>query len=174
VEAIREDLQLAGTTSNAPLHLADAAPQNIESDIQIVENERDVLEQVQAAIHRLDEGTFGTCERFQRPIGEDRLQAIPYASHCIDCAQEAATSHKGQAMKLTGFEAIEFAEKEGLSLSKQADAIDNAAHNLTVAEAEAIAVENPELIWLVVPDEEASAKAATWNLKDTRLWRKGK
>ena len=57
-------------------------------------------------------------------------------------------------MKLTGFEAIEFAEKEGLQLGKRADAIDESAHNLTIAEAEAIAVENPELIWLVVPDEE--------------------
>lgn len=57
-------------------------------------------------------------------------------------------------MKLTGFEAIEFAEKEGLSLSKKADTIDNEAHNLSIAEAEAIAVEDPDLIWLIVPDEE--------------------
>jgi len=57
-------------------------------------------------------------------------------------------------MKLMGFEAIEFAEKEGLPLNKSADAIDNAAHTLSIAEAEAIATEDPDLIWLVVPDEE--------------------
>jgi hypothetical protein len=57
-------------------------------------------------------------------------------------------------MKLKGFEAIEFAEKEGLSLNKSADSIDESAHNLTIAEAEAIATEDPDLIWLLVPDEE--------------------
>lgn len=57
-------------------------------------------------------------------------------------------------MKLTGFEAIEFAEKEGLTLNKSADPIDPEAHGLTIAEAEAIATDNPERIWLVVPDEE--------------------
>jgi len=56
-------------------------------------------------------------------------------------------------MRLTGFEAIEYAEKEGLALNKSADAIDNAAHDLSIAEAEAIATEDPDLIWLVVPDE---------------------
>jgi hypothetical protein len=61
---------------------------------------------------------------------------------------------KGAAMKLVGFEAIEFAEKEGLALNKAADAIDDEAHNLSIAEAEAIATEDPDLIWLVVPDEE--------------------
>ena len=57
-------------------------------------------------------------------------------------------------MKLTGFEAIEFAEKEGLPLNKAADNIDEEVVGMTVAEAEAIAADNPELIWLVVPEEE--------------------
>jgi hypothetical protein len=57
-------------------------------------------------------------------------------------------------MKLTGFEAIEFAEKEGLPLNKAADSIDDALEGLSIGEAEAIATEDPDLIWLVVPDEE--------------------
>jgi len=56
-------------------------------------------------------------------------------------------------MKLRGFEAIQFAEQEGLALNKDADTIDQAATGLTVAEAEAIAVDSPELIWLEVPEE---------------------
>lgn len=55
-------------------------------------------------------------------------------------------------MRLTGFEAIEFAEKEGLTLNKAADHIDGEAIGLTVAEAEAIAADRPDLIWLVVPE----------------------
>ena len=56
--------------------------------------------------------------------------------------------------RLTGFEAIEYAEKEGLLLQKAPDAVDEGASNLAVAEAEAIAVEDPGLIWLDVPDEQ--------------------
>jgi hypothetical protein len=57
-------------------------------------------------------------------------------------------------MRLTGFEAIEFAEKEGLSLNKAPDSIDEGQAGLNVAEAEAIAADNPDLIWLEVPEDE--------------------
>ena len=53
-------------------------------------------------------------------------------------------------MKLTGFEAIEYAQQEGFALNKLADRIDGPAIGLTVAEAEAIATDRPELIWIEV------------------------
>lgn len=56
-------------------------------------------------------------------------------------------------MRLTGFEAIEFAEKEGYTLNKSADSIDEARCGLTIAEAEAIAAENADLVWLDVADD---------------------
>jgi hypothetical protein len=57
-------------------------------------------------------------------------------------------------MRLTGFEAIEFAEKAGLTLNKAADNIDSPAVGLSIAEAEAIADDRPELIWLEVDNDE--------------------
>lgn len=57
-------------------------------------------------------------------------------------------------MRLTGFEAIEFAEKAGLTLHKDADSIDEGADSLSIAEAEAIADEDPDLIWLEVSEDE--------------------
>jgi len=57
-------------------------------------------------------------------------------------------------MRLTGFDAIEYAEKEGLTLHKAANSIDEAAEGLTIAEAEAIADDDPELIWLDVPEDD--------------------
>jgi hypothetical protein len=57
-------------------------------------------------------------------------------------------------MRLTGFEAIEYAEREGLTLNKAADSIDGEALNLTVPEAEAIADTDPDSIWLEVPADE--------------------
>lgn len=57
-------------------------------------------------------------------------------------------------MRLTGFAAIEFAEKESLTLNKAADRIDEERSGLTIAEAEAIASDDPDLIWLDVPEDE--------------------
>jgi hypothetical protein len=55
-------------------------------------------------------------------------------------------------MRLTGFDAISYAEREGLSLNKSADPIDDARTGLSVAEAEAVASEDAHLIWVEVPD----------------------
>src|SRR4051812_30210743 len=57
-------------------------------------------------------------------------------------------------MRLYGFDAIEYAEKEGLALNKAADSIDDAVEGLTIAEAEAIADDRPELIWMEVSADE--------------------
>jgi len=89
VEAIREDLNPAGQVSNAPVHLADSAPENIETDIQVIETERGLLDEVQAALNRLDDGTFGKCESCGGAIGDERLDALPFASRCVHCAAAA-------------------------------------------------------------------------------------
>jgi len=57
-------------------------------------------------------------------------------------------------MRLTGFEAIEFAEKEGLMLHKKAGSIDEGADALTVAEAAAIAEDDPDAIWVEVAERD--------------------
>lgn len=86
VESIREDLSPAGQVSNAPVHLADTAAENIDSDIQVMEMERGLLEEVQAALHRIDDGTYGKCVECGGPIAHERLDALPYAARCIQCA----------------------------------------------------------------------------------------
>jgi DnaK suppressor protein len=61
---------------------------------QVFEQQRDLalrdrsmqhLALVEAAIARLDDGTYGTCVRCGRPIPEGRLEALPWAANCIDC-----------------------------------------------------------------------------------------
>ena len=44
------------------------------------------VEEVDAAVARVDAGTYGTCERCGRPIGDARLDALPAARRCIGCA----------------------------------------------------------------------------------------
>ena len=47
------------------------------------------LEQVNQALARLDAGEYGTCVECGEPIAEARLRALPYATLCIQCAEEA-------------------------------------------------------------------------------------
>ncbi|MEV4343791.1 TraR/DksA C4-type zinc finger protein [Actinoplanes sp. NPDC049596] len=47
---------------------------------------RERIAEVDEALARVDAGTYGTCERCGRPIGEERLAARPSARYCISCA----------------------------------------------------------------------------------------
>ena len=68
-------------------HLGDAAAITFdrEMDQSLGENSGNVLAAIDAALARIDEGTFGTCARCGRPIAEERLEAMPYATLCIEC-----------------------------------------------------------------------------------------
>lgn len=88
VEAIREDSHPTGSLSNAPVHLADAAG-DIIADVEILATEHNILTEVDAALDRIGEGTFGVCQQCGRKITEERLKAIPYAALCIDCARRS-------------------------------------------------------------------------------------
>jgi DnaK suppressor protein len=56
-----------------------------QRDLALREKDELHLEAVDAALARIDAGTFGTCVRCGRPIAPERLEALPWAAHCIDC-----------------------------------------------------------------------------------------
>jgi DnaK suppressor protein len=56
-----------------------------EREFSIQNNIRDLIEQINGAISRIDQGTYGTCERCGRPIDAPRLKALPHALLCMDC-----------------------------------------------------------------------------------------
>ncbi len=55
--------------------------------LQLAASERQMLEEIDAAIRRIDQGTFGICEKTGAPIQEARLKAKPWARMCITAAQ---------------------------------------------------------------------------------------
>jgi RNA polymerase-binding protein DksA len=59
-----------------------------ELDDTLEENSEQVLAAIDAALKRIDDGTYGTCVRCGKPIPEERLEAKPYASLCIDHQRE--------------------------------------------------------------------------------------
>lgn len=64
----------------------DQASQSIEKELlfELSDNERNTLDMIEAAIRKIDNGTYGLCEATQRPIGRARLEAIPYARYSIE------------------------------------------------------------------------------------------
>jgi DnaK suppressor protein len=60
-----------------------------QRDLALRERNQQHLAQVEAALARLDAGTFGTCTSCGRPIARERLDAIPWAALCIDCQRKA-------------------------------------------------------------------------------------
>jgi RNA polymerase-binding protein DksA len=56
-----------------------------EYEMSLVANSRDKLDQVEHALERLDNGTYGICESCGNPIGKMRLQAAPRATLCLAC-----------------------------------------------------------------------------------------
>jgi RNA polymerase-binding protein DksA len=67
-------------------HLGDMATAMLDREIDygIEENVVHALEAIDAALGRIDDGTFGICERCGKPIGLERLEALPYVTLCID------------------------------------------------------------------------------------------
>jgi RNA polymerase-binding transcription factor len=80
---------LEDETSEMPLdnHLAELATATLdrEIDYSLEENAVQLLGAIDAALVRLDEGTFGVCARCGNLIAPERLEARPWASLCIDC-----------------------------------------------------------------------------------------
>ena len=64
----------------------DQASQSIEKELlfELSDNERNTLDMIEAAIRKVDNGTYGLCEATQRPIGRLRLEAIPYCRYSIE------------------------------------------------------------------------------------------
>lgn len=61
-----------------------------ERDLSIENNVRDLLGKIERALQRMDDGTYGLCERCRRPIEKARLKALPYADLCIKDARAQA------------------------------------------------------------------------------------
>ena len=79
-------------------HQADIGTEtfNRERDLSVLESIEAELSDVEHALRRIDDGTYGTCEACGRPIGDDRLEALPAARFCL-ADQSAAEQEIGRS-----------------------------------------------------------------------------
>jgi RNA polymerase-binding transcription factor DksA len=86
-EALRSD---SGESSNMPIHMADVGSDAYEQDLKlgISASERERILEIDAALQRIADGTYGVCERSGKAIRKARLKAKPWARWTIDTARE--------------------------------------------------------------------------------------
>jgi DnaK suppressor protein len=77
-----------GDLSSMPIHMADLGTDNFEQEftLSLMQSEEGTLEKVEAALERVEDGTYGVCEECGVKIPKKRLEAIPYAATCVRCA----------------------------------------------------------------------------------------
>jgi len=76
--------------SNMPLHMADVGSDNYDQELALglMESEREMLNEVDDALERIHNKTYGICVLTGKPISKARLEVKPWAKYCIEAARE--------------------------------------------------------------------------------------
>lgn len=89
-EALRKSrLDATGDLSSMPIHMADLGTDNYEQEfvLGLMDSERQLLREIDDALQRIEDGTYGICEGTGKPIPKARLRAQPWARHCVQYAR---------------------------------------------------------------------------------------
>ncbi|HZS33353.1 MAG TPA: TraR/DksA family transcriptional regulator [Methylomirabilota bacterium] len=95
-EVGRSALYEKGSDDDATKDLGDQANTAYTREFlfELGNGDRRLLRDVLNALRKLDEGGFGECERCGEPIGERRLDALPFARYCIECQRRQEDEHR--------------------------------------------------------------------------------
>ncbi len=89
-EALRRNVSgRSGDLSSIPTHKADIGTDNYEQEftLGLLESEQAMLAEIEEALARINNGTYGICFGTGKPIGKPRLRARPWAKYCIEYAR---------------------------------------------------------------------------------------
>ena len=82
-------LDASGDLSSMPIHMADIGTDNYEQEfaLGLMDSERRILNEIDDALDRIEDGTYGICEGTGEPISKARLKAQPWARYCVEYAR---------------------------------------------------------------------------------------
>jgi RNA polymerase-binding transcription factor DksA len=89
----------SGDLSGYGQHMADAGTDTFDRDfaLSLVSNEQEALAEIEAAIKRIHDGTYGVCELTQKPIPKERLLAVPFTRYTAEAQKDVERhSHRSQ------------------------------------------------------------------------------
>ena len=77
-------------TTNIPTDMEEISSDNADQELtlSLLGSEEDALDQIEAALQRIEDGSYGQCEECGAKIPKSRLEAIPYAAQCVRCASQ--------------------------------------------------------------------------------------
>lgn len=89
-EALKKSrMDASGDLSSMPIHMADLGTDNYEQEfaLGLMDSERKLLREIDDALERIEQGTYGICEGTGQPIPKTRLEAQPWARYCVEYAR---------------------------------------------------------------------------------------
>ena len=118
-EALKKSrLDASGDLSSMPIHMADLGTDNYEQEfaLGLMDSERKLLQEIDDAMQRIEQGTYGTCEATGKPIAKARLEAKPWARYCVEYArmleQGLVTEPEQSTSESQEYESIDDSEAE--------------------------------------------------------------
>ncbi len=97
-------LDASGDLSSMPIHMADIGSDNYEQEfaLGLMDGERRIVQEILAALKRVQNGTYGMCEGTGNPIPRVRLEGIPWARYCVEYAQLLEKGLSGEGATSSG------------------------------------------------------------------------
>jgi len=85
--------EASGDLSSMPIHMADMGTDAFEQEftLSLMEHDGSALEQIEAALVRIEDGHYGVCVECEAKIPKARLQVLPHTPHCVKCAEKVAS-----------------------------------------------------------------------------------
>ena len=82
--------------TSMPNHMAELGSGNFDQELtlSLLGSETGALDQIDGALKRIEDGSYGLCDKCGEKIPEPRLKAIPYAALCIQCALQQEEGHE--------------------------------------------------------------------------------
>ena len=90
-EALKKSrLDASGDLSSMPIHMADIGTDNYEQEfaLGLLDSERKILREIDEALERIEQGTYGICIATGKSIAIARLEAKPWAKYCVEYARK--------------------------------------------------------------------------------------
>ena len=88
VDRITDEAAPPAELSHLPTHAADHDTEGFDRYVAVEASCEQILEAIEAALARMDEGTYGNCADCGADISASRLDALPFALRCVGCEQK--------------------------------------------------------------------------------------